>query len=77
MEKEKEVLIDVEFQCPMCGKIHVLKNIPESLVDRVYHRRENGELIQDILKDYKPWDREKFITGYCNDCQKLLGMRVK
>lgn len=78
MKKKNNIeVVDVEFCCPMCGKIHYLRNVPVSLVDRVDRRRETGEYIQDILKDYQPWDREKFMTGYCNDCQKMLGMRVK
>ena len=68
----KERLIDVSFVCPMCGKEHFLKNIPETLLDRVENRRENGEYIQDILKDFSKFDREKFITGYCDKCQEQL-----
>ena len=72
MPEEKEELIDVEFECPMCGKSHFLENFPSSLFERVMNRRVTGEYIQDILKDYNPTDREKFITGYCEDCQKKI-----
>lgn len=71
-KKNKEEVMDVEFYCPMCGKIHYLRNVPVSLVDRVENRRENGEFIQDILKDYNKFDREKFMTGYCDECQEML-----
>ena len=70
--KCKEQLINVEFKCPMCGKKHYVSNISMSLVERVICRRQSGENIQDILKDYSPTDREKFITGYCEDCQKKI-----
>ena len=69
---EKDELINVEFTCPMCGITHYIHKIPESLVDRVSNRRQSGEYIQDILKDYSPTDREKFMTGYCDECQKKI-----
>lgn len=74
---EKEKLINVEFVCPMCGIIHCIYNVPASLVERAKHRRENGEYIQDILKDYSPFDREKFISGYCDECQKRIFVNME
>lgn len=68
---DKEELVNVEFTCPMCGITHCLL-IPKTLLERVENRRESGEYIQDILKDYSPADREKFITEYCDDCQKVI-----
>lgn len=68
----KDKLVNVEFECPMCGITHYIYEVPMSLVERVQNRRQTGEYIQDILKDYSPSDREKFITGYCDDCQKLM-----
>ena len=65
-------LTNVEFVCPMCGIHHFIYDMPMDLLDRVIHRRENEELLQDILPDYSLVDREKFITGYCNECQKEL-----
>lgn len=67
---EKE-LTNVVFECPMCGIEHSLI-MPTDLVLRVQNRHESGEYIQDILKDYSPTDREKFLTGYCEDCQKKI-----
>ena len=67
-----EELINVEFECPFCGTTHYLYKIPKSRVERSMHRRETGEFIQDIFPDMSPTDREKFITGYCNDCQKEI-----
>ena len=69
---EKEKLINIEVACPMGGIIHDIYNVLASLVERAKHRRENGEYIQDILKDYSPFDREKFISGYCDECQKKI-----
>ena len=68
----EEELVSVAFVCPMCGKEHYLDNIPRSLVNRIIARKESGEYIQDILKDFSSTDREKFITGYCDECQKLI-----
>ena len=68
----EEKLVNVEFVCPMCGITHYIYEMPMSLVERVQNRRQTGEYIQDILKDYSPSDREKFITGYCDDCQKKI-----
>lgn len=66
---ENNNIITVSFTCPMCGKRHSLE-ISEELLDRVENRRENQECIQDILVGYSRSDREKFITGYCDECQK-------
>ena len=67
----EEELVNVEFTCPMCGITHSLL-MPKSLLERVENRYESGEYIQDILKDFSPVDREKFLTGYCEDCQKEI-----
>ena len=70
--KNEEKLVNVEFVCPMCGITHYIYEVPMSLVERVQNRRQTGEYIQDILKDYSPKDREKFMTGFCDDCQKKI-----
>ena len=70
--KDQEKLVNVEFECPMCGITHYIYEVPMSLVERVQNRRQTGEYIQDILKDYSPRDREKFITGFCDDCQSKI-----
>lgn len=72
-----EKVINVEFECPMCGIRHYLYNIPISKVERVRNRYETGEYIQSIFPDMKRSDREKFITGYCDDCQaKIFGTAI-
>lgn len=67
----EDKLVNVEFECPMCGKVHYLK-VPLSKAERANNRYESGEYIQDIFPDMKPVDREKFITQYCDDCQKRM-----
>ena len=67
-----ERVINVEFKCPMCGMTHYIYKVPVSSVERVQNRRQTGEYIQDILKDYSPADREKFKTGFCDECQKKI-----
>lgn len=67
-----EELINIEFTCPICGKTHYLHNVPKSLVERFQNRHATGEHVQDIFKGYSPVDREKFLTGYCDECQKLI-----
>lgn len=66
---EEETLIEVEFICPMCGKTHILKDI--SLDKYMAYINKEG-LVQDIFPELKPVDREKLITGYCDECQSLL-----
>lgn len=72
MPENKDNLVTVLFICPLCGKEHTLEHFPESLFDRVANRRQTGEHIQDILKDYSANDREKFQSGYCDECQEEI-----
>ena len=69
---QENILIRVSFECPMCGRTHYLDNIPVDKLKRIENRRLSGEYIQDILKEYSAKDREKFITGMCDNCQELL-----
>lgn len=68
---ESKNIITIYFTCPICGKEHSL-DISEELLDRIENRIENGEYIQDILVGYSRSDREKFITGYCDECQNEI-----
>jgi len=68
----QERKVSVMFVCPNCGKTHFLSNLPESKVDRALNRDDTGEHIQDIFPELSLEDREKFITGYCNECQKPI-----
>ena len=65
-------LVKVLFKCPMCGKEHSLDNISETEVKRFENRRFTGDSVQGIFKDLSASDREKFLTGYCDDCQKKI-----
>lgn len=62
-------LVNVEFVCPRCGIHHFIYKMPKDLLERVIHRHKNEERIQDILPDYSLVDRDRFITGYCENCQ--------
>ncbi len=66
---EDEILVDVKFVCPMCGKVHVLKHIS---VDKYLAYVNKEDTVQNIFSDLSPVDREKFITGYCEDCQNEI-----
>lgn len=63
--------VEVEFRCPMCGKSHSMFVYEEDLL-RLQRERAKGTYIQDIFPDMSSTDREKFITGYCDECQKLI-----
>ena len=63
--------VEMEFECPMCHKQHSIMLFEQDALD--YHtKRANGYHIQDIFPDMSPRDREKFLTGYCDDCQKMI-----
>lgn len=63
--------IEVPFKCPMCGKEHSMM-LFESDFDRYMQERSEGKPISLIFPDMSLKDREKFITGYCDDCQDLI-----
>ena len=67
----KKKFVKVLFVCPVCGKEHSMV-IENSLLERIQNRRQTGEYIQDILKDFSAVDREKFLSEICEDCQKLV-----
>lgn len=69
--KAKEY-INVEFECPICGITHYLHHVEIDKYTRFINRRDTGEYIQDIFPDMSNKDREKFLTGYCDDCQDLI-----
>lgn len=61
-------LVTIEFRCPVCGKIHYLEDVDYEALEAW----QNGELIQNAFPDMSPADREKFLTGYCEDCQNRI-----
>lgn len=60
----------ITTKCPLCGEI----NEVEVTLDEAdeYRRKGNDYHIQDIFPDMIPSEREKLITGFCNDCQKRI-----
>lgn len=68
--KEPE-FINIEFECPICGIEHSVKLTKEDF-NRYIELRNQGKLIQDIFPNMSKVDREKFLSGYCEDCQKLI-----
>jgi len=66
-----EKLINVELHCPLCKKIHFLKNIDKNKFNN-WH--DSGKCIQHVFTKMSATDREKMITGYCEECQiKIFG----
>jgi hypothetical protein len=61
---------EILFICPMCGKEHSMFLEEEDANNYFKYRKE--KLIQDIFPDMSKTDREKFITGYCDECQKKI-----
>lgn len=59
--------ISVGFECPMCGKYHMLTIDLEQ-----YLNYQSGALVQDAFPHMSPTDRERFISGLCPDCQKKI-----
>lgn len=70
-QRDDSVICIVTFECPMCGKQHSML-IEESEIERFYKERSEGKHIQDIFPSMSALDREKFITGYCDECQKMI-----
>lgn len=67
----EEKLVNVEFECPMCGVSHCIQISREDFV-RYMELRKKKVPIQEIFPKMSQVDREKFLSGYCDDCQKLI-----
>ena len=61
--------INVEIICPFCGAEHNVE------VDSAqFEAWKNGELIQNVMPDLTPTEREQLISGLCPKCQaKVFG----
>lgn len=61
--------INVEIICPFCGAEHSVE------VDLAqFEAWQNGELIQNVMPDLTPTEREQLISGLCPKCQaKVFG----
>lgn len=56
--------INVACSCPFCGTINLIKNVDfDALV-----AWKNGALIQDVLPNLNPNEREMLKTGICPKC---------
>jgi hypothetical protein len=53
--------------CPSCDEVLTISVKPEQLF--AYNQ---GGYAQDILSDYSLEVRERFISGYCDDCWKNI-----
>lgn len=58
-----EPYIDVETQCPFCRR---RTNFRLSL--QRYNLWQSGELIQNVFPEMSADDREKLISGTCEEC---------
>lgn len=67
IEKEREVSImriNIEIICPFCGAEHSVE------VDLAqFEAWQNGELIQRVMPDLTPTEREQLISRMCPKCQ--------
>lgn len=63
--------IEVPFHCPMCGKDHSML-VFEDDFNAIMNRRATGKTINEVVPNMPKEDREKFLSGYCDDCQKLI-----
>lgn len=59
--------ITIGFDCPMCGAHHALTVELEQYLNYL-----DGELIQDAFPKMSPTDRERFLSGFCPDCQEEI-----
>ena len=61
----------LKFTCPVCGKIHSLENVDGKKIQEYLNTKT---VIQRIFPKMSSTDREKIITGMCEECQdKIFG----
>ena len=59
--------ITASFVCPMCNTYHTLTVELEQ-----YLNYQAGGLVQEAFPDMSPTDRERFLSGFCPDCQEEI-----
>lgn len=59
--------ITIANQCPFCGK-HYTFEVPTA----GYDAWRNGALIQNAFPMLSPTEREYFLSGFCDTCQKKI-----
>lgn len=62
-----KAFVQVHTQCPYCKE-------SDSIVITIeqFHRIQSGELIQIVLSNRTPDEREQLISGTCPDCWDKL-----
>ena len=63
-------MFEVQGKCPMCGKVTV--RTIDATDEQMLAYQFGFDLVQNIFPDLSVEDREFLITGYCDDCQKVL-----
>lgn len=63
---ENELIVKT---CPMCGSTFTI-NLTDDLVKKYNSYKYSNELIQDVLPELNPMEREFLMTGMCPNCQK-------
>jgi hypothetical protein len=57
----------ISCACVKCGKKFAF-DIPESNIIKYF----DGEAVQNAFPSLDPWQRELFVSGYCNECYDKL-----
>lgn len=65
-----EPTVNVSIRCLACKKTQTVALTPGEL-SRIEHRRETGEMIQDIIPHLPADTRELFVTQVCGNCFKF------
>lgn len=74
--KDNEKVLDVVATCPMCKGASQME-LTRNEGNRLALYETGGFHIQDLFKDWSPFEREFLMTGYCVDCQsKIFGKKV-
>ena len=61
-----------EIQCPLCHELHYVDIHNRKDWVKVIDYLNGKGLAQELLKSFSNETREKFISGYCPDCQLAL-----
>jgi len=64
-------MIEVTKKCPMC-KDHTTMLLTNSQSAKYSLHLQRKDLIQNLLPELNPSEREFLISGYCHTCQEML-----
>lgn len=65
------MMFKFEKHCPFCGQMHEYNfDVTYEQVEEWYTNR--NALIQNVMPNLEPDEREVFITGMCFDCQSRV-----